>query len=280
MNPLEREGTIGAGPRPSALRTSVDMTGRRVLITGASSGIGRAMALTFAVAGAELVLLDVDAPGLESARRASEAAGGSAVLAHTLDLGNKSEVDAFWQGLPVESHPDTVINNAAIYPMRAFLDVDAPYLDRIMEVNLESLFWMCQGFIKSRGASGGVIVNLSSIEAVNAFKADMVPYVASKAGVLGFTRALAKEFGPKGFRINALVPGGIRTPGTNSVARRVFTEAKLGLVKTGWDFMQRLPLGRFGQPEEVAGVALFLASDLASYVHGAAIPVDGGFLAV
>ncbi len=137
---------------------------------------------------------------------------------------------------------------------------------------------MCQGFIKTRGASGGVIVNVSSIEAISAFKRDMVPYIASKAGVLGFTRALAKAYGRKGFRVNALAPGGIKTPGATSIARRVLTEAKRGLVKTGYDFVQRLPLGRFGLPEEVAGVALFLASDLASYVHGAAIPVDGGFL--
>lgn len=261
-----------------ALRSSLNMTGRRVLITGAASGIGRAMAMTFADAGAQLLLLDVDASGLASVCLESEATGCSAALSHVVDLGNKSEVDAFWQGLSVESRPDTIINNAAIYPMRSFLDVDAPYLDRIMQVNLESLFWMCQGFIKSRGASGGVIINVSSIEALSAFKEDMIPYIASKAGVLGFTRALAREYGRKGFRVNALVPGGIKTPGTTSIARRVFTEFKLDLVKTGWDFMQRLPLGRFGLPEEVAGVALFLASDLASYVHGAAIPVDGGFL--
>jgi len=261
-----------------ALRTSVDMTGRRVLITGASSGIGRSMALTFADAGAQLVLLDVDASGLARVSLESEGAGRPAALCHTIDLGSKSEVDAFWGGLPAGSRPDTIINNAAIYPMCSFLDVDAPYLDRIMQVNLESLFWMSQGFIRTRGAAGGVIVNVSSIEAVSAFKQDMVPYIASKAGVLGFTRALAREYGRKGFRVNALAPGGIKTPGTTAIARRVFTEARLGLVKTGYDFMQRLPLGRFGLPEEVAGVALFLASDLASYVHGAAIPVDGGFL--
>lgn len=261
-----------------ALRTSVDMTGRRVLITGASSGIGRATAMTFAEAGAQLVLLDIDASGLGSVCQAAEALGCSAVLCRAVDLASKNEVDAFWQGLSTKSCPDTIINNAAIYPMRSFLEVDPPYLDHIMDVNLESLFWMCQGFIKARGSAGGVIINVSSIEAVSAFKTDMVPYIASKAGVLGFTRALAKEYGHKGFRVNALVPGGIKTPGTTSIARRVFTEAKVGLVKTAWDFMQRLPLGRFGLPEEVAGVALFLASDLASYVHGAAIPVDGGFL--
>ena len=95
------------------------MTGRRVLITGASSGIGRSMASTFADAGAQLVLLDVDASGLARVSLESEGAGCPAVLCHTIDLGNKSEVDAFWDGLPADSRPDTIINNAAIYPMRA-----------------------------------------------------------------------------------------------------------------------------------------------------------------
>jgi len=236
------------------------------------------MATTFAAVGAELVLLDIDEPGLTQVCAEAQTAGCPSAHSHTVDLGQKEEVDAFWEHLRAEGVPDTLINNAGIYPMRGFMQVDAPYLDRMMQVNLESLFWMCQGFIRARGRTGGVIVNVSSIEALSAFKTEMTAYVVSKVGVLGFTRSLAREYGRKGFRVNALVPGAIRTPGTNAVAKRVITEAKLGLIKTGYDFMQRLPLGRYGRPEEVADVALFLASDLASYVHGTAIPVDGGFL--
>jgi len=260
------------------VRTSLDLAGRRVLITGASSGIGRSMAETFAVAGAELVLLDMDADGLAQVVDSLDKVGSRTVVSHIIDLGEKAEIDAFWSELAPGNIPDTLINNAAIYPMRPFLDVDAPFLDHVMRVNLESLFWMCQGFIKARLVSGGVIVNLASIEAISAFKQEMAPYIVSKAGVLGFTRALAKEYGRKGFRVNALVPGAIRTPGTMSIAKTIFTEGNFGLLKTGYDFAQRLSLGRYGQPEEVASVALFLISELASYVHGAAIPVDGGFL--
>lgn len=255
---------------------TLDMTGRRVLISGASSGIGRAMAATFATAGAELVLMDIDERGLELACTQLADAGCATIRHAVVDLDDKAQVDAFWDA--GGSVPDTLINNAGIYPMRRFMDLDKASLDRVMHVNLESLFWMCQGFIRARGKLGGVIINVSSIEAYTAFKREMVAYTTSKTGVLGFTRALAKEFGRKGFRINALVPGGIRTPGTTSVAKRVMTKAEFGLIKTGWDFMQRLPLGRMGKPEEVANVALFLASDLASYVHGTAIAVDGGFL--
>ena len=113
--------------------------------------------------------------------------------------------------------------------------------------------------------------------ATGPFKEDLAIYSVSKAGVIALTRALAKEYARRGFRVNALLPGGILTKGTRAAAKGLL-EFKVGLLKTGWDFRQRLPAARFGLPDEVARMALVLASDLASYVHGAAIPVDGGFL--
>jgi 3-oxoacyl-[acyl-carrier protein] reductase len=106
----------------------------------------------------------------------------------------------------------------------------------------------------------------------------MIAYTVGKAGVLALTRGLAREFGRKGFRVNVMLPGGIHTPGTRSVIRSALRGVRFDLMRTGWDFQGRLALGRWGQPDEVARVALFLASDLASYVQGALIPVDGGFL--
>ena len=100
----------------------------------------------------------------------------------------------------------------------------------------------------------------------------------SKAGVIALTRTLAKEYGRRGFRINAIIPGGIVTPGTKAVAKQL-SQFKLSLIKTGIEFKARLPLNRSGQPDEVARISLVLASDLSSYVHGALIPVDGGFSA-
>ena len=121
-----------------------------------------------------------------------------------------------------------------------------------------------------------MILNVGSIEAFLPFKDDLAHYSVSKAGVLALTLALAKEYG-KDFRVNALVPGGILTEGTRHVAMDVL-KLNLGLVKAGVEFRTRLPIGRFGHPDEVALMALVLASDLASYVQGALIPVDGGFL--
>lgn len=103
-------------------------------------------------------------------------------------------------------------------------------------------------------------------------------YDISKAGVLALTRALAREYGKEGFRINAVVPGGIRTPGTEKLKREAVLKLRVDVIRTGMNFMSRLPLGRMGEPDEVARMVLVLASDLASYVQGALIPVDGGFL--
>ena len=278
IGPRATQGHQKAEAVTAPPHAALDMAERRILISGASSGIGRSTAATFAAAGAHLVLLDIDPNGLAAVCREVAAAGHPSAAPHTVNLGEKREIDAFWESLDEATCPDTIVNNAGIYPMRDFMDVDESFLEHVLHVNLASLVWMCQGFIRARGSSGGVIVNVASVEAISAFKQEMAPYIASKAGVLGLTRALAREYGREGFRVNALVPGGIKTPGTLSVAKRVVTEAKVDLIKTGYDFMQRVPMGRVGLPEEVAAVALFLASDLSSYVHGAAIPVDGGFL--
>ncbi len=147
-----------------------------------------------------------------------------------------------------------------------------------MAINLDSVYWMCQEMIRRRLKQGGVIINLGSIEAVMPFKEDLAHYSVSKAGVIALTRALAKEHAKDGFRINALLPGGVLTEGTKSAAKGLL-RGRFDLIKTGIEFKQRLPIGRLGKPDEVARMALVLASDISSYVHGAAIPVDGGFLA-
>ena len=109
------------------------------------------------------------------------------------------------------------------------------------------------------------------------FTEDLAHYDVSKIGVIGLTRALAKEYGKRNFRINAIIPGGIVTSGFKKTAREIL-KLRLGHIRRGVEFSSRLPMGRFGQPDEVARMALVLASDISSYVHGALIPIDGGFL--
>jgi 3-oxoacyl-[acyl-carrier protein] reductase len=253
----------------------ISLKGKRALITGSALGIGKAMAYRFAEAGADLELLDINERGLRAV------AGDLSkfeveINVHKVDISRKEEIDALWERLKGKE-PDILVNNAGIYPFREFLAVDDAFFSKVMDINLKSALWMCQHMIKRRLKKGGVIINIGSIEAIIPFVEGMAPYSVSKAGVIALTRALAKEYGKNGFRINAIIPGGIVTPGTKAVAKEI-TQLRLSLLKTGVLFSTRLPLKKGGQPDEVARIAVVLASDLSSYVHGAMIPVDGGFL--
>ena len=259
-----------------ALPDLISLKGKRALITGAAAGIGKAIAYRFAEAGADLELVDIDSERLAATKRELEGFG-TEVNTHVTDISKKEERDGLWEQLS-RNGPDILVNNAGIYPFKEFLDVDESFYKRVIETNLDSVYWMCQEMISRRLKLGGVIVNVGSIEAILAFKEDLAHYSVSKAGVMALTRSLAKEHGKHGFRINAIVPGGVITRGTKQAAKGIF-RFDFGLIKTGIEFKQRLPIGRLGQPDEVACMALVLASDVSSYVHGAAIPVDGGFLA-
>jgi NAD(P)-dependent dehydrogenase (short-subunit alcohol dehydrogenase family) len=262
--------------KSSSVSDLFSLVGKRALITGAAAGIGKAIASRFAEAGADLELADVDQERLEAT--GEQISGlGQTVNIHALDISDRGQRAELWQKLGDPS-PDILVNNAAIFPFKDFLEVDEAFYEKVLAINLDAVFWMCQEMIGRRLKHGGVIVNIGSIEAVVPFNNDLTHYSTSKAGVIALTRALAKEYGNAGFRINALIPGGIATEGTKGVAKGVL-RGKLGLIGSGIKFSQRLPIGRVGQPDEVARMALVLASDVSSYVLGAAIPVDGGFLA-
>lgn len=253
----------------------ISLKGKKALITGSALGIGRAMAYRFAEAGADLQLVDMNERGLRAvAGELSKFKVG--VDIHKVNLSSRTEIDALWEELKGKE-PDVLVNNAGIYPFKNFLEVDDAFFNKVMDINLKSVLSMCQHMIRSRSRRGGVIINISSIEALMPFVEGMASYSISKAGVIALTRSLAKEYGKDGFRVNAIVPGGIITPGTKAVAKEI-TQLRLSLLRTGVLFSTRLPLRRGGQPDEVARITVVLASDLSSYVHGALIPVDGGFL--
>jgi 3-oxoacyl-[acyl-carrier protein] reductase len=199
------------------------------------------------------------------------------ISAHKVDLSKKPEIEQLWNTKLERNQPDILVNNAGIYPMKEFLKVDEAFLRNIMDINLNSVLWMCQNMIKARGKLGGIIINVASVEAVLPFKEDLVPYSLSKVGVIALTRSLAAEYGRQGYRINALVPGGVLTPGTKSLAKEAL-KLNIGIIQSGLEYRQRLPMGRLGEPDEIARMALVLACDLSSYVHGALVAVDGGFL--
>lgn len=253
----------------------ISLKGRKALITGSALGIGKAMAYRFAEAGADLELVDMNERGLRTV--AKELSKFEVEInIHKVDLSSKEEIAALWERLKGEE-PDILVNNAGVYPFKNFLEVDDAFFSKVLDINLKSALLMCQHMIKRRLKKGGVIINIGSIEAIMPFVEGMATYSISKAGVIALTRSLAKEYGKNGFRINAIIPGGIITPGTKAVAKEI-TQLRLSLLRTGILFSTRLPLKRGGQPDEVARITIVLASDLSSYVHGALIPVDGGFL--
>ncbi|HKI59290.1 MAG TPA: SDR family NAD(P)-dependent oxidoreductase [Trueperaceae bacterium] len=259
-----------------AMHEMLSLVGERALVTGAASGIGRAVALRLAEAGAELVLVDRDDAGMCVTQGLVErVAGAGAVAREAVELGVREEIVSLWQRL--EPVPSVLVNAAGSYPFAPFLAIDDSAYRAVMGVNLDAVFWMCQGMIRRRGSRGGSIVNIASVEALLPFKSDLAHYGSAKAGVIAFSRSLAREHGGHGFRVNVVVPGGIDTPGTRRAAREVL-RLKLGRLIEGVDYSRRLPLRRLGTADEVACVVAFLASDAASYMVGSVVAVDGGFL--
>lgn len=252
----------------------MNFEGKTVLITGASSGIGRATAKLFSEYGGQVLLVDVDSIGLEETIKLLDRPQKHQTF--TVDLSTKEGIDSFWN--ETGCCPDILINNAGIYPTQDYLKVSEALYQKTLDVNMNSVFWMCQRYINCRKKLGGVIVNIASIEAILPFKKNLIPYCVSKSGVIALTRSIARDYGRKGFRANVVLPGAIKTPGTSFLINDALKNLRFNLMQVGIDFQHRLALGRWGKPEEVANVILFLSSDMASYVQGAMIPVDGGFL--
>ena len=266
---------LRARTKLKSLADLISLRGKTALITGSASGIGKAMACRFAEAGADLQLVDVNEEKLKNTC-AVLAKHNVKVSSHKVDLCKKSEIEQLWKQLEGKE-PEILVNNAGIYPLRKFMELDEAFVRNVMDINLNSAMWMCQNMIRTRANRGGAIINVASVEAVMPIKEDLVPYGLSKVGVIMLTRSLAAEYGRKGFRINALVPGGVLTPGTKNVAKDLL-KFNIGIVQTGLEYHHRLPMGRMGNPDEVACMALVLACDLSSYVHGTLVVVDGGFL--
>ncbi len=253
----------------------ISLKGKTSLITGAASGIGRAIAKRFAEAGSELILSDINRDGLTKTR---ESIGHNLCNSKEclLDLSRKAEIDSVWEEF--SKLPDILVNNAGIYPFKNYMDLEEEFLKKLVDINLNSMVWMSQNFIKRRGSRGGIIINISSIEAIIPFKEDMAHYSMTKSGIIALTRSLARDYGKMGYRVNVILPGAIKTPGVDAIVKTALSKFRFNLIKTGYDFQSRLALGRWGHPDEVAKVVLFLASDMASYIQGALLPVDGGFL--
>ena len=248
---------------------------KRVLISGGSSGIGLATARRFLEEGSRVFLAGLDGREVDSAVAALRRSGEVSGLAGDVSLeGDVARmVQAAHRAL---GGIDVLINNAGTARRDPFLSLAVGDWDRIVAVNLRGMFLVAQAVgrhMVERGG-GGVIINMSSTNGLAA-EEDYAHYNASKAGVLLLTKTMAVELGSHGIRVNALCPGYIRTP-LNEAISASMGGARFEAAYTG----ARIPLGRAGEAEEVAAAYAFLASDDASFIHGTALVVDGGQLAV
>jgi 3-oxoacyl-[acyl-carrier protein] reductase len=246
------------------------------VVTGAGSGIGRAIALGYAREGARAVLLDIDDRSAAEAAEEIRDAGGKAE-SFALDVTRREDCTAVAKQIADKVGPVSIlVNNAGINRRNAFTaNPEAVIKDwqDIMAINLNGTFNVTHAFLSSLLATKGRIVNIGSIQSFVHVRTPNSPaYTTSKHGVLGFTKALAAELGKHGVRVNAIGPGLIETP--LNAAMRANDPA---LIKI---FLDHTPLGRAGKPEDIVGPAVFLASDMSAYVTGAIVMADGGYRSI
>jgi glucose 1-dehydrogenase len=244
---------------------------RRAIVTGAASGIGRACAELFAKEGAAVVVADIDGEKARQVVEAIEAEGDRAKLVRT-DVGDARHAQCLVdQTIETFGRLDILINNAGIIKTADFLDISEADFDAVLRVNLKGVFLVGQAAARAMvRQGGGAIVNMSSANAVVAIP-NQVPYVTSKGAVNQLTKVMALALADKGIRVNAIGPGSILTDLLKVVMDDEAARKKI---------LSRTPMGRCGDPLEVAKVALFLASDDASYMTGQCLYPDGGRLAL
>ena len=249
------------------------LEGKVAIVTGAGRGIGRGCAKRFAAEGAAVIVADVyDDGGVEVAAEI-ESEGGKAVFAHC-DISDSAQAAALVQtAVDTYGGLDVSLNCAGIIPIDGsdVLETEEAEWDRVIGVNLKGTFLICQAAAREMAKKGtGSIINIASVTALMAI-GNQAAYVASKAGVNGLTKSLAIGLAHRGVRVNAIGPGSIET---DMMAVILTDEEATARV------MARTPLNRMGQPEDIAGTALFLASDDSSYITGQTIYVEGGRLAL
>ena len=258
-----------------SLDSLLHLDGQVAVVTGAAMGIGRAIAARLAEAGAAVVIADRDDAASVTAKELTEA--GYDALAVRCDVSDELEVEALitaaveWRG-----GIDILVNNAGVYPFAPVLGMPSSTFTHILDVNLKGAFLCCKLAAEQmvRQGRGGRIINVTSVDALHPSSMGLAAYDASKHGLWGFTKNLAIELAPHRIWVNAIAPGAISTPGVQHANSSSGVDPN-EVVKA---FVAKIPMQRIGEPDDIGKVALFLASDLASYLTGSQIVVDGGVL--
>jgi NAD(P)-dependent dehydrogenase (short-subunit alcohol dehydrogenase family) len=252
-----------------------DLEGKTIIVTGGSSGIGRAAALACSVAGARVVVADIDAAGAETTVSAIAQVGGDAIFVAT-NVADEEQVEALVAAaLSQYGRLDGAFNNAGVSQTNVLLhELTAAQWRRVQSVNFDGVFFCMKHEIRAMlQTGGGAIVNTSSTLGRVAMRS-AADYCGSKAGVLGLTKGAAVDYGDRHIRVNAVLPGAVDTP----MVQALVSDPQFA------DLIEKIrashPLGRIGVPEEIAAAVVWLLSDKASFVTGTELAVDGGFLAV
>ena len=246
----------------------MDLTGKVALVTGASRGIGQAVAVELAKAGADVIVNYIGNEAVAQETVEKVEALGRKALKIKADVGNADEVQAMVdEAHAAFGHIDVLVNNAGITRDGLLIRMKDSDWDDVLNINLKGVYLVSKAvakfMVKQRS---GRIINMTSVSGVTG-NVGQANYAAAKAGVIGFTKTCAKELAARGITVNAVAPGFIETAMTDVLPEKI----KEGIAAT-------VPLGRMGQPEEIAGVVTFLASDFASYITGQVLNVDGGMV--
>lgn len=246
----------------------MEFKGKVAIITGASRGIGKAIAVSFAKAGATVVLCATNAGLLEQVSSEIASGSGTKPQAFTFDVRDSKMIDeAVKKTLDTHGRIDILVNNAGITRDQLLAMMPEESWDEVLSINLKSAFLFTKAVTKPMiRARSGRIINIGSVVGLMG-NAGQANYAASKAGLIGLSKSAAKELAKRNITVNVIAPGFIQTDMTRKLGDKVQTE-----------LLEVIPLGRLGEPEDVANLALFLASDHSSYITGQVIQVDGGMV--
>ncbi len=247
------------------------LANRVAFVTGACSGIGREIAEAFAREGARIAAFDRARDAGGALTSALEAAGAREPLFLHGDVREPADVERAMDAcVAAAGHIDILVNSAGVREIGDVYTMPGEEWENVIAINLSGTFYCCQSAARRmRESGGGAIVNLASVGGLIGLS-HRPAYTAAKHGIVGLTKSLARDLAPAGIRVNALCPGVVRTPMTE----QYFSDESFEQELAG-----SVPLGRYGEPSDVAQAALYLASDMASYVTGVALPIDGGWLA-
>ncbi|MBU6447880.1 SDR family oxidoreductase [Patescibacteria group bacterium] len=262
-----------------SIQEMFNLKGQTAVVTGGAMGIGYGIACRLAEAGANIVIADMAEDQGQAKAAELQKHGASAIFIKT-DVSSEQDVtNLIKQTLEKFGRLDIFVNNAGIFPHIPVLDMSLDFWEKTQAVNLRGQFLCCReaGTVMAK-ASKGVIINIGSIDSLHPSNVGLAAYDASKHGVWGLTKNFALEMGPKGVRVNAIAPGGVATEGVGKMLKLSDGADTEKILESMKSFAQTVPLGRVAEPDDIAKVALFLASDASEYMTGTITVVDGGTL--